>query len=129
LEQADAIIAKRRQICSAYTEQLASLQQSGTITLPKFDRDSNGHMFYILLNSLDVRSKLIVHLKESGILPVFHYVPLHSSPAGRKVGRVGSTMVQTDGLSDRLLRLPLYFEMSDTDIERICGAIHYFFRS
>ncbi|MGC2165704.1 MAG: dTDP-4-amino-4,6-dideoxygalactose transaminase [Gallionella sp.] len=129
LEQADAIIAKRRQICTAYTEQLAALQQSGSITLPKFDQDSNGHMFYILLNNLAVRSKLIVHLKEREILPVFHYVPLHSSPAGKNFGRIGSTMVQTDGLSERLLRLPLYYEMTDADIERICGAIHNFFRS
>jgi dTDP-4-amino-4,6-dideoxygalactose transaminase len=128
LEQADAIITRRRQICSTYAERLATLHQSGLITLPSFDKDSNGHMFYLLLDSLDVRSKLIVHLKERGILPVFHYVPLHSSPAGRKFGRTGTTMSQTDQLSERLLRLPLYFEMADTDIGRICDAIHDFFR-
>jgi dTDP-4-amino-4,6-dideoxygalactose transaminase len=128
LEQADAIINRRREICTQYAEQLASLHQSGVITLPSFDQDSNGHMFYLLLSSLDVRSKLINHLKDRGILPVFHYVPLHSSPAGRKFGRTGTTMNQTDALSDRLLRLPLYYEMTDADIGRICDAIRDFFQ-
>lgn len=128
LEQADAIINRRREICTQYAEQLASLHQSGVITLPSFDQDSNGHMFYLLLSSLDIRSKLINHLKDRGILPVFHYVPLHSSPAGRKFGRTGTTMRQTDALSDRLLRLPLYYEMTDADIGRICDAIRDFFQ-
>jgi len=127
LEHADEIIAKRRSICNAYNAQLNDLQQGGLLSLPTFDKDSNGHMFYILLDSLVTRSKLIVHLKAQGILPVFHYVPLHSAPAGRKFGRVGSTMQQTDDLSERLLRLPLFYEMTEADITRVCLAIHEFF--
>ncbi|MBI4936692.1 MAG: dTDP-4-amino-4,6-dideoxygalactose transaminase [Nitrosomonadales bacterium] len=127
LEHAGEITAKRCHICTAYAAQLAPLQQAGKLRLPRLDGDSNGHMFYIILESLEARTKLIAHLKAQSILPVFHYVPLHSSPAGRKYGRCGSAMKVTDDLSERLLRLPLYYEMGDSDIERICGAIYKFF--
>lgn len=127
LEHADEITEKRCHICNAYASQLAPLQQAGKLRLPTFDSDSNGHMFYILLDSLDTRTRLIAYLKAQGILPVFHYVPLHSSPAGRKYGRIGSTMAVTDDLSERLLRLPLYYDMSDENIARVSAAIHDFF--
>lgn len=127
LERADEIIAKRRSICTAYAAQLQDLQHVGRLRLPTFDQDSNGHMFYILLDNLATRSKLISHLKAQGILTVFHYVPLHSAPAGKKFGRVGSSMQHTDELSERLLRLPLYYEMTEADIARVCLAIHEFF--
>jgi dTDP-4-amino-4,6-dideoxygalactose transaminase len=84
-------------------------------------------MYYILLDSLDTRTRLIAQLKAQGINTVFHYVPLHSAPAGRKYGRVSGTMQQTDELSERLLRLPLFYEMTQNDITRICAAIEQFF--
>ena len=127
LEHAGAITAKRCHICTAYTSQLAQLQLSGKLHLPTFNGDSNGHMFYIILDSLATRTRLIAHLKAQDILSIFHYVPLHSSPAGRKYGRIGSAMAVTDDLSERLLRLPLYYEMSDENIVRITTAIHDFF--
>ena len=127
LEHANEITAKRCRICTAYTTQLAPLQQAGKLRLPAFDGDSNGHMFYIILDSLDTRTRLIAHLKAQGIHPVFHYVPLHSSPAGLKYGRVGSSMMVTDDLSKRLLRLPLHYEMSDEDTARVSSAIQGFF--
>jgi dTDP-4-amino-4,6-dideoxygalactose transaminase len=127
LEHSGEITARRCQICSAYAEHLEPLQRQGRLRLPVFDADSNGHMYYIVLDSLDTRTRLISHLKSQGILPVFHYVPLHSSPAGRKLGRCGSAMQVTDDLSERLLRLPLYYEMSDADIGRVCGAVSDFF--
>ncbi len=127
LERADEIIAKRRSICTAYATQLATLQQSGKLRVADFDEDSNGHLFYILLDSLATRSSLITHLKALGIHPVFHYVPLHSSPAGRRYGREGSSMRVTDELSERLLRLPLFYEMNAEDIARITTAIREFF--
>lgn len=126
LERADEIIAKRRSICTAYATQLAHLQQAGHLRIASFDEDSNGHMFYILLDSLDKRSKLIAYLKTQGIHPVFHYVPLHSSLAGRQYGREGSTMHVTNDLSERLLRLPLFYEMSEEEITRVCTAIDEF---
>lgn len=127
LERADEIIAQRRSICSSYAARLAPLQQAGHMRLPNFDEDSNGHMYYILLDSLDTRTRLIAQLKAQGINTVFHYVPLHSAPAGRKYGRVSGTMQQTDELSERLLRLPLFYEMTQNDIARICAAIEQFF--
>ena len=127
LERADDITAQRCRICSAYAGQLAPLEQAGKLRLPHFDADSNGHMFYILLDSLATRTALIAHLKMQGIHPVFHYVPLHSSPAGRKYGRVSGTMRTTDDLGERLLRLPLHYEMTDADVARICTAIRDFF--
>lgn len=127
LEHADEITTQRCRICTAYAEQLASLKQAGKLRLPHFDADSNGHMFYILLDSLAKRTALITHLKAQGIHPVFHYVPLHSSPAGRKYGRVSGHMDVTDDLSERLLRLPLHYEMNDADVERISTVILDFF--
>jgi dTDP-4-amino-4,6-dideoxygalactose transaminase len=127
LERAGEITSQRCRICSAYAEQLAPLEQAGKLRLPHFDADSNGHMFYILLDSLATRTALIAHLKAQGIHPVFHYVPLHSSPAGRKYGRVSGGMAVTDDLSERLLRLPLHYEMSDDDVARISAAIGQFF--
>ena len=127
LERADEIIAKRRSICTAYATQLAPLQQAGHLRIASFDEDSNGHMFYILLDSLATRTKMIAELKAQGILPVFHYVPLHSSPAGDKYGRVNGTMQHTDKHSERLLRLPLFYEMSSEDITRVCSAVREFF--
>jgi dTDP-4-amino-4,6-dideoxygalactose transaminase len=127
LEHAEKITAKRRHICAAYTAQLAPLQQAGKLRMPPVGGAGNGHMFYIILDSLDTRTRLIAHLKAQGILPVFHYVPLHSSPAGCQYGRTGSAMTVTDDLSERLLRLPLYYEMGDADIGRVSGAIDGFF--
>lgn len=123
LERANEITAQRCRICTAYSEQLAPLERAGKLRLPSFDDDSNGHMFYIILDSLATRSKLIAHLKAQAIHPVFHYVPLHSSPGGRKHGRTGSTMIVTNDLSERLLRLPLFYEMTHMDIVRVTNAI------
>lgn len=127
LERAGEITAQRCRICSAYAEQLAPLEATGKLRLPNFEADSNGHMFYIILDHLNTRTELIHHLKAQGIHPVFHYVPLHSSPAGQKYGRCGSGMTVTDNLSERLLRLPLYYEMTGEDVARISSAILDFF--
>ena len=129
LEHADQITAQRCHICTAYTSQLEALQLAGKLRLPNFEKDSNGHMFYIILDNLSTRTRLITYLKTQGIHPVFHYVPLHSSPAGRKYGRASSAMTVTDNLSKRLLRLPLHYEMSNKDIARVSVAIHKFFAS
>ena len=127
LERADEIISKRRAICSAYAQRLAPLEQAGHMRLPHFDEHSNGHMYYLLLDSLDTRTAMIAHLKTQGVNPVFHYVPLHSAPAGKKYGRVCGSMQQTDTLSERLVRLPLYYEMKQADIARVCAAIESFY--
>ena len=102
-------------------------QRRPALRLPAFDSDSNGHMYYIILDSLDTRTRLIAHLKAQDIHPAFHYVPLHSSPAGRKYGRLGSSMSVTDDISGRLLRLPFHYGMDDADIVRVSAAIDDFF--
>jgi dTDP-4-amino-4,6-dideoxygalactose transaminase len=127
LERAGEITTRRCRICSAYAEQLEPLERAGRLRLPHFDADSNGHMFYILLDSLATRTALITHLKAQGIYPVFHYVPLHSSPGGKKYGRACGSMAVTDDLSERLLRLPLHYEMDDADVARVCAAIRSYF--
>ena len=130
LERADQINAKRLQLCAAYREGLADLEHSGALALPQPDPEGtagNGHLFYILLKAPEIRAALIAHLKAQGIHAVFHYVPLHSSPAGQKFGRAATAMPGTDGISERLLRLPLYFELQESDVARIIGQVRGFF--
>jgi dTDP-4-amino-4,6-dideoxygalactose transaminase len=73
----------------------------------------NAHMYYVLLPSLDKRTEVIVRLKERGIQSVFHYVPLHSAPMGRRHGRAVGEMTNTDELSNRLLRLPIWLGLEE----------------
>jgi len=88
----------------------------------------NYHMFYIILNSLQERTALIECLRQESMLAVFHYVPLHASPVGEKLGyRVGDFPV-TEDISDRLLRLPFYYELSDDDINSVVSVIADFFK-
>jgi dTDP-4-amino-4,6-dideoxygalactose transaminase len=126
LEHANEITAKRCRICYAYAEQLTPLAEAGKLHLPQFDANSNGHMFYILLDCLATRTALIAHLKAQDIHPVFHYVPLHSSPAGRKYGRASGSMAITDDISERLLRLPLHYEMTEVEVLRISEEVSQF---
>jgi len=130
LEQARAINARRMDLCSAYRKGLEPLARSGALALPQPEPagvTGNGHMFYVLLQDLAARTRLIAHLKARGIHSVFHYVPLHSSPAGRKFGRAAGPMTVTDDVSSRLLRLPLYFELDEGDVRHIAAAIREFF--
>ena len=130
LEQARAINARRMDLCTAYRKGLEPLARSGALALPQSEPagvTGNGHMFYVLLQDLAARTQLIAHLKARGIHSVFHYVPLHSSPAGRKFGRAAGPMTVTDDVSSRLLRLPLYFELDEGDVRHIAAAIREFF--
>ena len=79
----------------------------------------NAHMYYVLLPSLDERTRVIEQLKAQGIQTVFHYIPLHSAPAGRKYGRVHGELRVTDDITDRLLRLPLWLGLEDRQTEVI----------
>ena len=131
LAQADAVTARRRAIWERYYAGLRGLAAAGLIELPRHDyrdRAANGHLFYVLTDRLATRSALAAHLKARDILAVFHYVPLHSSPAGKKYGRSHGALTVTQDISDRLLRLPLYFSMSDADVDSVIDAIDEFFR-
>ncbi|MGH6692146.1 MAG: DegT/DnrJ/EryC1/StrS family aminotransferase, partial [Gammaproteobacteria bacterium] len=130
LERAEAINAKRIGLCSAYRKGLEALERRGALALPRREPagvTGNGHMFYVLLKDLATRARLIAHLKARGIHSVFHYVPLHSSPAGRKFGRAAGPMTVTDDVSGRLLRLPLYYDLTEAEVDGIAAAIKEFF--
>ena len=129
LEQGEAIVTKRRRIFERYYQSFQSLEKNGLIGLP-FMGDHcarNGNLFYIITRSLEERTELIQDLLSKGILAVFHYVPLHSSPAGKKYGQANGEMRVTDDLSSRLLRLPLYYEMTDGEVEKVVDAVTSFY--
>jgi dTDP-4-amino-4,6-dideoxygalactose transaminase len=130
MEQVDKIIEKRKRIFDHYNRMLRPLEEKGIIKLPYIDNEcaSNGHIFYIITNSLEERSRLITYMKETGVLAVFHYIPLHSSPAGIRYGRSSGDMGVTNNLSERLLRLPLYFEMSEEDVTSVVEGIKIFYK-
>jgi dTDP-4-amino-4,6-dideoxygalactose transaminase len=110
MEDAEAITARRLALWQRYHEALADLEAEGRLRRPQIPADCahNAHMYNILLPSLDDRQRFIDTLKGRGIQPVFHYVPLHSSPAGRRFGRAHGQLPHTDALSERLVRLPLW---------------------
>jgi|WetSurMetagenome_2_1015567.scaffolds.fasta_scaffold00781_12 dTDP-4-amino-4,6-dideoxygalactose transaminase len=131
LEQAEKIIAARCKIFKHYYELLKRLSERELIRIPFTGEGcmNNGHIFYIITRSLKERSELIKYLKLKSILSLFHYVPLHSSPAGIKYGRVGGKMTITENISERILRLPMYYEMTDGDTERVVEAVVEFYRT
>jgi dTDP-4-amino-4,6-dideoxygalactose transaminase len=125
LEQLDAITERRRQIYRRYQERLAPLEEEGLLRLPHLpgECESNYHLFYILLPDAATRDGLIDHLRQNGILAVFHYVPLHSSPMGRSFGYEEGQLPVTESVSGRLLRLPFYYDLTEEEQERVVGAI------
>jgi len=130
LEECDRITARRRAIWDRYRDRLAPLAARGLVGLPVVPPhcEHNAHMFYLLLRDLDERSRLIAHLRRRGILAVFHYVPLHSSPMGLTVGRTAGPLPVTDDLAARILRLPCYFELDEAAQDEVIAAIFAFFR-
>jgi dTDP-4-amino-4,6-dideoxygalactose transaminase len=115
LEQAEPITRRRLALWATYHEAFADLESAEKVRRPIIpsDRGQNGHMYYLLLPSLASRTSFIERLTSKGIHPVFHYVPLHSSPFGSSVGRTAGDMTHTDALSDRLVRLPLWLGLED----------------
>ncbi len=115
MEEADAITKRRLDIWATYHEAFASLEETGKVRRPVVPVECrhNGHMFYVLLPSLESRTTFIERLGTKGIQPVFHYVPLHTSPFGRSVGRSVGDMTHTVASSDRLVRLPLWLGLEE----------------
>jgi dTDP-4-amino-4,6-dideoxygalactose transaminase len=129
LEQAERIVEERRRIFESYCHLLRPLEEKGLIGIPlvKGGNVCNGHLFYIITRSLKERTKLIKYLEENGVNAIFHYVPLHSSPAGRKYGRVSGSMNITDDVSSKLIRLPIYHEMREEDVGRVVEVVKRFY--
>jgi len=129
LEKAHTVIKARKRKIYQYSEGLRSLSKEGFFDVPSDSsiNRSNGHMFYVLCRSQNERSALIQHLRNDGILAVFHYVPLHSSPAGKTYGRVFGNMHYTEMISRRLIRLPLYYGITEEEVSAVIRSITAFY--
>lgn len=121
LEMVDRIIEDRMHTWQVYRDNLREIAEEGYIELPHIPDECthNAHMFYIKTKDIQERTRLLAFLKERGVGAVFHYIPLHTSAAGRKYGRFSGEDVFTTKESERLLRLPLYYGMSDEKYEVI----------
>lgn len=131
LEDGKSINRKRIEIWNTYHAELKDLEDRGFLRRPIIPDDCvhNGHMYYVLLNSLEERTRLIEELKKKDILSVFHYIPLHSSPAGKKYGRAAGRLRVTNSVSDRLLRLPLFYDIENSELDLVIKTVKNFFRN
>ena len=129
LEKADEINENRLKTWNRYYEALKPLEEKGLIELPFIPSqcEHNAHMFYIKLSDLSERTKFISFMKENGIYCVFHYIPLHSAPAGIKYGRFAGDDVNTTKESNKLVRLPMYYNLLAEDLEYIIKKVYEYF--
>jgi dTDP-4-amino-4,6-dideoxygalactose transaminase len=129
LEIADQINDQRLSSWNRYYQNLKPLADAGKIDLPYVPAECvhNAHMFYIKTKDITERTALIAHLKENEIMAVFHYIPLHSAPAGKRFGRFHGEDVYTTKESERLLRLPMYYGLEPETVDRICDAVKAFY--
>ena len=129
LEMADEINEDRLRSWQRYWNAFQDLAAAGRVTLPTIPEDCvhNAHMFYIKCKDLNERTALISFLKQRDILAVFHYVPLHSAPAGLRFGRFVGEDRYTTAESDRLVRLPMYYKLTEEDQNRVIKAVRDFY--
>lgn len=129
LERADEIGKNRMDAWNRYYHALSDLKERNLIELPIVPKECghNAHMFYIKAKDVEERTKLIKYLDENGVSAVFHYIPLHSAPAGRKFGRFSGEDKYTTRESERLLRLPMYYGLKTDDQEKVIELVHKFY--
>ena len=129
LEVADKINEDRRASWDHYYERLTKLANDERISLPYVPEECvhNAHMFYIKCKDIDERQALIKHLAANDILAVFHYIPLHSAPAGKELGRFHGADEYTTKESERLLRLPMFYGLKPEQVDLICDKIEEFY--
>ncbi|MCM1090157.1 MAG: dTDP-4-amino-4,6-dideoxygalactose transaminase [Butyrivibrio sp.] len=129
LEIADEINEARLRAWSRYYERLEGLAAAGKLELPTVPEGCvhNAHMFYIKAKDIRERTALINHMKENGVLVVFHYVPLHTAPAGERFGRFHGEDVYTTRESERLARLPMYYGLTLEQVDYICDKVVEFY--
>jgi len=125
LEEAERITQERLAIWRRYHERLAPLEQHGLLRRPIVPADCqhNGHLYYVLLSPEIDRQIVLDELKQNGINAVFHYVPLHSSPAGLRFGRAHGDLSLTTSLSQRLIRPPIWVGLDETRQQRVCDGL------
>jgi dTDP-4-amino-4,6-dideoxygalactose transaminase len=128
LENLNEIQSRRKEVWNRYKENLKSIEEEGKLKLPALPNfaSNNAHMFYILLPDLATRTSLITYLKDKGILSVFHYLSLHKS-AFYETKHDGRILPKSDYYTDTLLRLPLFFELTNEQIDMISNEIKSFF--
>lgn len=124
IETQEFIRTRRLSVFETYFEAFEKLAEQRQIGMPKTPPhcEGNGHMFYLLMDSLNARTKFIEYMKRHGIVTPFHYVPLHSSPGGRKYGRTSGDLSVTDRISDTLVRLPMFFDLG-SDVEAVIEVV------
>ncbi len=127
--QARQITDRRLKLWSQYHDALQELEDGGHIVRPTVPEgcEHNAHMYYLLVKDLGVRSSLIKYLRERGIMAVFHYVPLHTSEAGRQYARLEGNLSVTENIADRLVRLPLYYDLTQEQMNKIIAAVKSFY--
>jgi dTDP-4-amino-4,6-dideoxygalactose transaminase len=125
LQQADEITSRRLEVWNWYYERFKALDLRGDVRRPIVPHgcDHNAHMFYVLVRTPETRTRVLSYLNANGVNAVFHYVPLHSSAAGRRYGRVAGSMRNTDDASERLIRLPLWVGMNQDDVDRVATLV------
>jgi len=131
LQNAEEITSNRMAAWNQYYQELKDLSDSGKIELPCIPKECkhNAHMFYIKAKDLQERTKLIAYLKENGVMAVFHYIPLHTAPAGKKYGIFNGQDMYTTKESERLVRLPLYYWITAEDIDRVTALLYQFYKT
>lgn len=131
LEVAETINQARLDRFHQYYELLTPLMEAGRIKLPVIPEgcEQNGHMFYIKTKDMEERTALIDFLEENGIMAVFHYIPLHTAPAGMKFGRFHGMDRYTTKESERLLRLPMFYQLTPEQVEYIAGKVKEFYET
>ncbi len=127
---ADRITDRRRAVWTTYHERFRPLAQPGRLERPQVpaDCEHNAHMYYLLLQDIEVRTRFIDYMRSRGIGCVFHYVPLHQSPMGTICGRCSGALPHTESLYARLVRLPLWFDLSDAQVHEVADAVADFLR-
>ena len=125
LERSEEIMQKRMHIWNTYNEAFLELEKQGKLIRPYIPEYAkhNAHMYYIILPTEEIRNKVMDKLKQKEISSVFHYIPLHTSPMGLKLGYKQGDLPKTEEYSARLLRLPLYADMSEEEIEKVCKSL------
>ncbi|MDE7312182.1 MAG: dTDP-4-amino-4,6-dideoxygalactose transaminase [Eubacterium sp.] len=131
LEKAGEIHNNRMGIWNLYKEGLSGLEAAGKVALPYIPKECshNAHMFYIKVKDIEERTSLISYMKAKGVSTVFHYVPLHTAPAGKKYGEFVGEDRYTTKESERLVRLPLFYGMKEVDVERVISEIYRFYQN
>lgn len=129
LEKADSINEARLACWNRYYENLGKLRESGKIELPVIPPHCvhNAHMFYLKTADIEERTEFIEYMKEKGVLTVFHYIPLHTAPAGQRFGRFHGEDEYTTKESERLVRLPMYYGLTLEQVDKICTYVKGFY--